>query len=126
MRVRKKILIIDDEAGICELLSEQLRHHGYETSTATGGLKGLAEIERFEPDLILLDIMMPNMDGWEVLTKLRAQEKTKDIPVVMLTGTSDTDELLKSVKHKVADYFIKPVNIDELLAFIKRYENLNS
>ncbi len=126
MLARKRILIIDDEAGMCELLSDNLKQRGYVTATAMDGRKGLEEIERFGPDLILLDITMPLMDGWSMLTNLRAKEGSKKIPVVMITANSDTESVFKSEQHRVSDYFIKPINISELLAFIKRYENLKS
>jgi len=124
MRKRKKILIVDDELGIRELLTEGLSQRGYETSTAMDGWEGLEETERFQPDLILLDVMMPIMDGWKMLTQLRSAERTRNIPVVMLTAKSDTEALFKSVQQRAADYFIKPINMDELLTFIKRYIDL--
>jgi two-component system response regulator VicR len=124
MRVSKRILIVDDELGVREFLSESLQQRGYETSTAADGEEGLEQTERFQPDLILLDVMMPVMDGWKMLTNLRARDKTRNIPVVMLTAKSDTQALFKSEEHRVADYFIKPINIEELITFIKRYEGL--
>ena len=124
MRPRKKILIVDDEIGVREYLAESLSQNGYEISMATDGREGLTKTERFRPDLILLDVMMPVMDGWKMLAQLRAQEKTRNIPVVMLTAKSDTESVFKSEQQRVADYFIKPVDIKELLAFLKRYIDL--
>ena len=124
MRPRKKILIVDDEIGICEYLSETLTQEGYETSTAKDGKEGLEQTNRFRPDLILLDVMMPVMDGWKMLVNLRAEEKTRNIPVVMLTARGDTESVFKSADEHVADYFIKPVDMPELLAFLKRYIDL--
>ncbi len=121
---RKKILIVDDDPGVCGLLSEFLTIKGYETLTAEDGQDGFEKAVQSIPNLIFLDILMPKMDGWQALTHLRDHEKTKDIPVVMLTAKGDTDALLKSETAHAVDYFIKPVNLEELAAFIKRYIDL--
>ena len=121
----KKILIVDDELGVRELLSEFLKIQGYETLTAVDGLDGLKKAATYLPNLIFLDIMMPKMDGWQALAHLREREGTKDIPVVMLTARSDTAALLRSEKEHAVDYFIKPINLEELSTFIKRYVDLH-
>ena len=120
----KKILIVDDELGVRELLSEFLKIQGYETLTAVDGLDGLEKAATYLPNLIFLDIMMPKMDGWQALAHLREQEGTKNIPVVMLTARSDTAALLRSEKEHAVDYFIKPIDLEELSTFIKRYVDL--
>ena len=124
MREKRKILIVDDERGVRELLSENLKMQGYETATAADGRAGLEEARRSRPNLILLDVIMPVMDGWKMLKELRADEATKSIPVVMLTAKSDTEDLFKSEGLRVSDHFIKPIDMDELLVFIKRYIDL--
>ena len=121
---RKKILIVDDEPGIREFLAGALGQRGYETFMAVDGQDGLDKASQIEPDLILLDVAMPKMDGWEMLSQLRLREETCNIPVVMLTAKGETEALLRSEHQRVADYFIKPVNMDELLKFIKRYVEL--
>ena len=121
---RKKILIVDDEPGIREFLAGALGQRGYEMFTAVDGEDGLEKASQIEPDLILLDVAMPKMDGWEMLSQLRLREETCNIPVVMLTAKGETEALLRSEHQRVADYFIKPVNMDELLKFIKRYVEL--
>ena len=120
----KKILIVDDEPGIRNLLSEFLKLRGFETVLAEDGLDGLEKAAQFSPSLIFLDITMPKMDGWKMLAKLREDDRTKDIPVVMLTAHSDTEALLKSEQEHAVDYFIKPINLDELATFLKRYIDL--
>ena len=112
---------MDDEAGVRELLSESLQQRGYETQEAVDGKDALERAAAFLPDLILLDVVMPKMDGWGVLSRLRMQEATRDIPVVMLTAKSDTGALLRSEEQKAVDYFIKPIKMEELLTFIERY-----
>jgi len=118
---RKKILIVDDELGVRELLAETLRQRGYEVLTAQDGSEGLEQATQTLPNLILLDVMMPKMDGWEMLKRLRRNEKTRDILVIMLTARSETESLMRSEENKTLDYFIKPINLEELIAFIRRY-----
>ena len=118
---RKRILIVDDESGVRELLSEGLKARGYETSTAEDGEEALRKTFRSLPDLILLDVMMPKMDGWGVLEQIRKNEKTQRIPVIMLTAKSETELLFRSEQQKAVDYFIKPINLQELLTSIGRY-----
>ena len=120
----KKILIVDDEERIRILLSDFLQIKGYETLTAENGLEGLEKAAEFFPNLIILDILMPVMDGWQTLARLRSDEKTRDIPVVLLTAKGETDSLLKSEQMHAVDYFIKPVDLEELAAFLKRYVGL--
>ena len=118
---RKKILIVDDEEGVRELLSEGLKLRGYEISTAVDGMDAVQQAFQSVPDLILLDVLMPKMDGWHVLERLRQDEKTQLVPIIMLTAKSETEALFRSEEHKAVDYFIKPINIQELLISIRRY-----
>ena len=121
---KKKILIIDDEPNVCELLSETLKNGGYEAHKALSGQEGLDKAASVKPDLILLDVMMPVMDGWKVLEKLRRASETQDIPVVMLTARSETESVVKSQQFKVVDYFFKPVDLEELFRLLPRYVGL--
>jgi len=110
--MRKKILIIDDDKMMCDLITEFLGERGgYEVSSATNGKDGLRTAIKLQPHLIILDIMMPGIDGLEVLKKLKKDEKTVKIPVVMLTGVSDS-----SIKHECSRlydemYLEKPVEL---------------
>ena len=121
MNTRKKILIVDDERGVRELLSESLSEQGYETLTAVDGPDALAQAERSFPDLILLDLGMPKMDGWGVLSRLYSEEKTRNIPVVVITGRTDTESLLKPERKQTLEYFFKPIDLAELHNFIKSH-----
>jgi len=121
---KKRILIVDDEPNICELLSETLKGAGYETFMAYGGQEGIEMAVSLKPDLILLDVMMPAYDGWKVLERLRGVSAMRDIPVVMLTARSETESVLRSQEYKVADYFFKPVDLEELLKLLPRYVGL--
>ena len=118
---RKKILIVDDEEGVRELLSESLSGQGYEILTAVDGQDALDKAPRFSPDLILLDLGMSQMDGWGVLSRLYSDEKTRDIPVVVITGRTDTESLLKPERQQTLDYFFKPIHLEELHEFIKAH-----
>lgn len=91
---------------------------------AGGGAEALVRAERSQPDLILLDVMMPGLDGWQVLERLRLNPRTQSIPVAMLTARSETDYVMKAQELKVLDYFIKPVEPGELLTFVRRYVDL--
>ncbi len=119
--VRKKILIVDDETALCDSLSKDLAEAGYETATAPNGQEGLKQANQFEPRLILLDVIMPVMDGWEMLKRLKSQPGTKNIPVILLTSKTDAETIFKSQKEKVLDFFTKPIDSQELIAFIQRY-----
>lgn len=111
----KKILIIDDEEEFTSFMKMNLELRGdYEVNFALNGAEGVRIAENDKPDLILLDIIMPEMDGFEVLRRLRGSEKTKSIPVIMVTARSDDKAMMKSLKLHDAGYIIKPVKIEEL------------
>ena len=120
MILRKRILVIDDELKILHLLRELLSRD-YDVLTAANGSDALEHLENQFVDLILLDLMMPVMDGWQVLKHLKSNKQTRSIPVIMLTADGDTKAVLTSQELQATDYFIKPFLSDELLAFIKRY-----
>ena len=111
----KKILIIDDEEEFLEFVKANLELRGdYRVFTAANGEKGMALAEKRKPDLVLLDIIMPVVDGFEVLKRLRACENTKSIPVIMLTARSDDEAMLKALELHDDGYIIKPLKIEEL------------
>ncbi len=89
------MLIIDDEKGVCDFLSQSLKIAGYDPLVATEGQEGVEKALAFQPDLVLLDILMPIMTGWQVLDRLRKYERTQKIPIIVLTGQSDTETLLR-------------------------------
>ncbi len=111
----KKILIIDDEEEFDTFIKTNLElREDYEVSFALDGEEGLRVAKELKPDLILLDIMMPKMNGFEVLKGLRGDEKTKSIPVIMVTARSDDDSMIEALKLHDDGYIIKPVKIEEL------------
>jgi len=111
----KKILIIDDEEDLSFFVKANLELAGYyEVVVATSGKAGIKAASQYKPDLILLDIMMPKMDGFEVLKKLKSSHATFSIPVIMLTAKGDDESKLKASKLYDEDYIIKPVRIEFL------------
>ena len=116
----KKILIVDDEKDILDLLEFNLEAEGYKTYKAKDGDEALQKAESKKPDLILLDIMLPKKDGFEVLRELRVNAKTSDIPVIFLTAKdSEIDEVV-GLELGADDYIIKPISIRKLLARVKK------
>lgn len=105
-----RVLIVDDEAGIRELCRVNLVLAGYEVVEAADGFQALEQAKTVKPDLIFLDVLMPGMSGWEVLEKLRADEATAAIPVVMLTALNSEDDQIRGWEGGVIDYLTKPFN----------------
>ena len=105
---RETILVVDDMPVLLKMLKKQLEHWGYRVLTAAEGETGLALAELEHPDLILLDILMPKMKGREVCARLKANPKTRDIPVVFLTGLGLADHVRAGLALGADDYIIKP------------------
>lgn len=110
MDKRATILIVDDEPFNVDTLEQELADLGYATVSAANGRAALAQVATTNPDLILLDIMMPEMDGFEVLTQLKASESYRDIPVVVISALSDLGNVVKGIKLGAEDYLPKPFN----------------
>ena len=109
----KKVLIVEDDGNIAELLHLYLEKEGFETQVAKDGGKGVEYFRSFQPDLVLLDIMLPIMDGWAVLKKIREAGKT---PVIMLTAKGETIDKVAGLEMGADDYIVKPFEMKELLA----------
>ena len=117
----KSILCIEDEPEMIDLIRLILGRRGFEVKGANGGVEGLKKIRAETPDLILLDLMMPDMDGWEVYQQIKANEKTKNIPVIVVTAKAQSiDKVLGLHIAKVDDYIAKPFNPHELLASVEK------
>ena len=111
----EKILIVDDDQNICELLRLYLAKEGYQPIIATDGEAAVAAFESQKPSLVLLDVMMPKMDGWEVCRRIRA---AGDTPVIMLTAKGETDDKVNGLEMGADDYIVKPFEMKEVLARI--------
>jgi two-component system alkaline phosphatase synthesis response regulator PhoP/two-component system response regulator VicR len=120
MPKQKKILAVDDERHIVRLVQVNLERAGFQVISAFDGKEALKKVESENPDLIVLDVMMPHMDGFEVLKHLKSDEKTKDIPVVMLTAKAQDADVFRGWASGVDCYLTKPFNPIELLTFVKR------
>ncbi len=113
----EKILIIDDDKEIQSVLSDIIRFEGYEVTTADNGKKALKEIGKYSPDVILLDIRLPGMDGIKVLEKIKKIDK--NIIVIMLTGYGDIKDAVQSIKIGAFNYITKPLENEEIILNIK-------
>lgn len=116
----KKILAVDDEKHIVRLVQVNLERQGYEVVTANDGREALEKVESEKPDLVVLDVMMPYMDGFEVLQNLRRNANTRDIPVIMLTAKAQDADVFRGWQSGVDCYLTKPFNPMELISFVKR------
>ncbi|MEX2287591.1 MAG: response regulator [Planctomycetaceae bacterium] len=109
-----KILIADDNQQNCELLEVYLTGEKYQIAVAADGQETLQKVAEFEPDLILLDIMMPKLSGYEVCQQLKRQKETRDIPILMVTALNEQGDIAKAVRAGCDDFLSKPVNRLEL------------
>ena len=117
----KHILCIEDNPEMIELLEIILRRKGFRVSSATGGADGLRMVQEIIPDLVLLDLMMVDIGGWEVYQQMKADEKTKNIPVIVVTAKAQSiDKVLGLHVAKVDDYIIKPFSPADLVESVAR------
>lgn len=117
----KHILCIEDEPDMIELFSIILQRKGFKVSAATGGEEGLRLVREMIPDLVLLDLMMPDMGGWQVYQQMKADDKTKNIPVIIVTAKAQSiDKVLGLSIAKVDDYITKPFSPSNLLDNINK------
>ncbi len=114
----EKILVIDDEEATVNLISILLERHGYEVIKAYRAEDGLRKAYRMHPDLVLLDIMMPDMDGWEVCRRLR---ELSDMPIIFLTARTEVKDVVRGLEMGADDYIVKPYDSDELVARIRAH-----
>ncbi|MBL8076518.1 MAG: response regulator [Anaerolineales bacterium] len=120
----KRILCIEDEAEMIDLIRLILGRRGYDVHGAPGGVEGIKQVKETIPDLVLLDLMMPDMDGWEVYQQMKADEKTRNIPVIVVTAKAQNiDKVLGLHIAKVDDYITKPFSPAELLASVEKTLN---
>ncbi|HKX33076.1 MAG TPA: response regulator transcription factor [Blastocatellia bacterium] len=126
----KRLLVVDDDPGLLRAVAETLRTEGYEVTTARRGAEALVRIAESLPDLIVSDIRMPGMDGYELVRNLRASARTKLIPIVFLTAKDETADRIAGFRSGVDAYLTKPFEPDELVAVVanilKRVESMQS
>lgn len=112
----EKILVVDDDKNICELLRLYLVKEGYNVTMAHDGGAALTEFEKLHPDLVLLDVMMPVMDGWAVCKEIRAES---DVPIIMLTAKGETADRVSGLEMGADDYIVKPLEMPEVIARVR-------
>lgn len=117
---RKKILLADDEEDVRDIVRMFLEGEGYEVVTAYDGLEALSMVETENPDLILLDVMMPVMSGIEVARRLRGNHATSQIPVIMLSAAAQTESIKQCIAAGAKDYVVKPFQPTKLEEIIRR------
>ena len=118
---RKRVVCVEDEPEMIDLVKLILSRKGFHVIGAMGGREGLEAIQREKPDLVLLDLMMPDMDGWEVYQQMKAKDETKSIPVIVVTAKAQSiDKVLGLHIVKVDDYITKPFGPQELLESVER------
>ena len=115
-----KILAVDDERISLMFLEDRFQKYGIDVRTAMDGFSALVVLEDYQPDLILLDNVMPKMSGRELAEKLKADERYKDIPIIMFSAVADADEREAAFEAGVADYILKPANFSEILQRISK------
>ena len=115
MEQRRKVLIIDDDMYLLRLLKRALEKDGYDIAVASSGAEGLKELYRYKPEVVVLDVMMPVMDGWEVCKRIR---ELSDVPIIMLTAKSAEMDKVRGFKLGIDDYVTKPFSLTELTARI--------
>ena len=123
----KRILCIEDEPEMIDLIRLILGRRGFQVEGADGGKEGIEKIHNSPPDLVLLDLMMPDMDGWEVYQQMKAEEPTKNIPVIVVTAKAQSiDKVLGLHIAKVDDYIAKPFSPQELLNSVEKVLGLDT
>mgnify|MGYP001186320546 CR=1 FL=1 len=123
MEEKKKILIIDDEKDVVDLCKDILEGEGFEVDYALTGKEGIKKTLQHDYELILLDIMLPEMDGWEIIEVLRLNEKTKMIPIAMFTAKTEFKNKILGIQQGAIDYITKPFSPEEIIYRVKRILN---
>jgi len=115
----KRVLIVEDEQAIADLVSQALRRHGFETKIAGDGDEALSLIFDLKPDIVILDLMLPKMDGWEVCRRVKNDPETSHIPILMLTARRSDRDAVEGLELGADDYMRKPFSCDELSARVR-------
>ncbi len=124
---RKTVICIEDEPEMIDLIKLILGRKGFDLIGAIGGREGIETVRRLKPDLVLLDLMMPDMDGWEVYQQMKADDALKDIPVIVVTAKAQSiDKVLGLHIAKVDDYVTKPFGPQELLQSVNKVLGLET
>jgi putative two-component system response regulator len=123
---RRRILVVDDEERMVRFIRMNLEHDGFQVSEAFNGKQAIQKMRDVTPDLILLDVMMPGMDGYEVCRRIMADERTRHIPVIFLTAKAEIEDEKKGLELGAVDYITKPISPPIVLARVKTHLLLKS
>jgi CheY-like chemotaxis protein len=121
MSQKAKVLIVDDEPFNVDVLQQELEDLDYQIITASNGQEALDKIRSQQPDLVLLDLMMPVLDGFAVLSEIKADNDLRNIPVIIVSAANDSKSVVKGIKQGADDYITKPVDADHLVKKLKEY-----
>jgi CheY-like chemotaxis protein len=121
MSERAKVLIVDDEPFNVDVLQQELDELEYHIITASNGKEALDQIKKHQPDLILLDLMMPVLDGFAVLSEIKVDHSLRDIPVIIVSAADDSKSIVKGIKQGADDYITKPIDADHLKKKVKEH-----
>lgn len=119
--IKSKVLVVDDEKLLTKSTCMALNHYGFEACGALDGEQGILAAATFCPDIILLDIMMPGLDGWQVLQRLKQQESTRHIPVIIFTAKEHSDGVALARAHGAENYIAKPFEMDDMVAILNKH-----
>ena len=119
--LKNKVLFIDNDPGMVGTYATILRARNYDVSTASEGEEGLQKARKDRPDIILLEVNLPDMNGYEVCTSLRSERFTKEIPILMMSDSGQSESVMKARSCGAADYIVKPFNLITLLNKIKKF-----
>lgn len=115
-----KVLVIEDDAHIWKIIEYKLKKEKHDLTWASDGLKALSALEAFKPDLIISDVMVPYMDGLQILKKVKSSDDLKDIPVIMLTSQAQEKDIIKGLELGAQDYMTKPFSPAELILRVNK------
>ena len=118
---KKRIILVDDKVSIIKVLTVRLEKAGYEVIPVMDGKEALDSVRKERPDLVILDLMLPTLDGYKVCRLLKFDERYKHIPIFILTARVEEDAKIRSMESGADEYISKPLNSDELLDKIKKY-----
>jgi CheY-like chemotaxis protein len=121
MSQKAKVLIVDDEPNNVDFLEQALEDTGYQLITAANGQEALKKIQSEQPDLVLLDLAMPVMDGFAVLDQVKSDSMLRDIPIIIISAEHDSKSVVRGIKQGAEDYLTKPVNAAQLVKKVKEF-----
>jgi CheY-like chemotaxis protein len=121
MSQKATVLVVDDEPFNVEVLQQELEELDYHIIAASNGQEALHQIKRHQPDLILLDLQMPVLDGFAVLSEIKGDNSLRDIPVIIVSAANDSKSIVKGIKQGADDYITKPIDADHLKQKLKEH-----